>query len=113
MVSYLPETLYEHAHKPRIMKHWEKLDLQEEIFDEVDWDANKQALKSTPIWRCHCLSKKELGMCGVGKMMKTSGHQDSDACPKCREPETTPYVFACKDEGAVHIFHDSSAMMEE
>ncbi len=52
-------------------------------------------------------------MCGVGKMMKIWGHQDSDACPRCGEPETAAHVWACRDEGEVQAFHDSAATMEE
>ncbi len=45
--------------------------------------------------------------------MKIWGHQDLDACPRCGDPEITAHILACKDEGAVWLFHDSVEMMGE
>ncbi len=88
VTSNLHENLYDRVHKPRIMKRWEKQGLLEGVLDQVDWEANEQALQLTPILQRHWLSKPISGMCGVGKMMKIWGHQQSNACPCCGEPDS-------------------------
>ncbi len=84
-----------------MLKHWEKWDLTNDLPYKVHWDANKQALQSTPILQQHWLSKKTSGMCGLWKMMKIWGHWDSNACPCLGESETTAHVLSCPDKGVV------------
>ncbi len=50
-----------------MLKWWEERGFIEEMSDNVDLEANEQALYTMPILRRRWFTKQVLGMCGVGK----------------------------------------------
>ena len=68
LIQYLRESI----EGGKVAEYWickRKRMIEQEYF-QVDWEANKAAMKAVPVSRRHWVSKFESGMCGTGKMMK-------------------------------------------
>ena len=79
-----------------------------ENFGDVDWDANKIAMKSVSNTRRQWVTKFQAGLCGTGRMMKRWKQRVIDNCPRCgAENETTTHVLQCQSESATAIWNKS------
>ncbi len=52
-------------------------------------------------------------MCGVGKMMKIWGKQETNKCPRCGEWETVEHVLQCHNLDAIQRFHNLMESLDE
>ncbi len=52
-------------------------------------------------------------MCGVGKMVKVWGNQDTDQCPRCEEHKMVAHILACKAPSTIQQFQDSVEKLDE
>jgi hypothetical protein len=66
----------------------------------VNWGAIGEALKGMPRAQQHFITKKTVGICGVGKWMKRWGKWEDDKCPRCGRPEPAEHVTLCRGQGA-------------
>jgi hypothetical protein len=97
ITSNLRETLREACALPRALSYWERKNRFGILGTaEIDWDALGGAMKTTPTSRQHWVSKTISGFCATGRMMQRRRERDSDACPRCGEPETVQHIWKCK-----------------
>jgi hypothetical protein len=52
-------------------------------------------MKEAKLARRTFIKKHSMGMCGVRKFMKHWGERDTDACPRCGEPEDVSHAWKC------------------
>lgn len=62
---------------------------------DIDWDSFGAAMKAIPTARQHWISKTITGFCATGRMMRRRRERETDACPRCGEPEDVEHVWCC------------------
>ena len=63
---------------------------------QVDWEASRLAIKSSPVSRRHLMTKFKYGMCGTGEMIKIWKQRLVNNCPRCgKAKETTTHILKC------------------
>ena len=82
-------------------------------FLDVDWNANKIAMKSLTNSRRQWVTKFESGICGTGRMMKLWKQRVIDNCPRCGAPnENTTHVLQCISDSTSVIWENSLGALE-
>jgi hypothetical protein len=61
----------------------------------IDWESFGVAMLSSPMNRQHWISKSVSGFCSTGKMMVRRKERETDACPRCGNPEDVEHVWRC------------------
>ena len=76
----------------KVAEYWiyKRKRMTEQGYFQVDWEANKDAMKAVKVSRRHWVSKFESGMCGSGKIMKIWKQRLVDNCPRCNALCETP-----------------------
>ena len=75
--------------------------MTEEGYFQVDWEANKLAMKESRIVRRHWITKFESGWCGTGTMMKMWKQRLVSNCPRCyAKNESTTHILQCNSTAA-------------
>ncbi len=74
---------------PKLQDHWEqKDDVTPSNWKDINWKANKKALKEQPRGTQRWFAKHITRQCGVGKMMGPERRKEwnHDNCPRCGRP---------------------------
>jgi hypothetical protein len=71
----------------------------------VDWQTIGCSMKQIPRARRTFIMKHTSGMCGVGKYIQRWKEWDTDACPRCGQPEDSIHVWMCKGPGTEEIWN--------
>ena len=111
----LMEYLRENIKAEEAYDYWveHKKRLSKNGFLDVDWNANKKAMKSVKNSRRQWVTKFESGICGTGRMMKIWKQRVIDNCPRCGKPnETTTHVLQCNSETATAIWEVALSDLE-
>ncbi len=92
--------------------------IEPELFDSVDWDANRDALNNAPVLFSLWATKHVSGFCGVGRKMHQRGEWENAKCHSCEEEsETTFHLYVCPHEDRVDAWTEAvdgfEAWMEE
>jgi hypothetical protein len=75
--------------------------------NNIDWQANHTAIKTLIVSRRHWVTKHVSGHCGTGKMMVRWKQRESDACPRCNEPEDASHIWLCKNPELITVWNES------
>ena len=75
--------------------------------NNIDWQANHTAIKTLIVSRRHWVTKHVSGHCGTGKMMVRWKQRESDACPRCNEPEDASHIWLCKHPESITVWRES------
>ena len=116
VTNHLSQYLRESIEGTGVAEYWihKKKRFSEEGYFQVDWDANKEAMKSVPVSRRHWVTKFESGMCGTGRMMKIWKQRLLDNCPRCGAPNETPqHILTCTSDAAIGVWNQSMEKLEE
>jgi hypothetical protein len=96
IVSNMRQELRLACNTPPALEYWRRKDRFGSVPpEEIDWDTLGHAMASLPIQRQHWISKTTTGFCSTGRMMVRRKERESDACPRCGEPEDIVHVWQC------------------
>jgi hypothetical protein len=80
--------------------------------EHIHWEALGKAMSESKLARRTFITKHATGMCGVGKFMKRWGERDTDACPRCGEPEDASHVWKCSQAQAQDVWDTSLGKLD-
>lgn len=111
-----PTDVILHSIHRNSMKEWlarpEHLRLTAEGFEEVDWEAVRDAMLSFPQLFQMWASKHMAHFCAVGRMMRNWGFWDHDRCPCCHQPdETTTHILLCRFPGMTDNYNNQAELI--
>lgn len=94
--------VHERTNAKPIREYWQKKhNWTDEIFDDINWPAAKQARKELPMGQRRWHSKFATSHCATGRMMKRRKQWAHDRCPRCgATDEDTKHVCLCPDSDA-------------
>jgi hypothetical protein len=96
IVSNMRQELRTLCNTPPAMEYWRMKDRFGSVPpEEIDWDSLGHAMSSLPTQRQHWISKTVSGFCSTGRMMLRRKERETDACPRCGEPEDIVHVWQC------------------
>jgi hypothetical protein len=81
--------------------------------DKVDWEATKRAMQSVKVSRRHWVVQKISGFAATGRMMLRQKERETDACPRCGEPENAIHVLRCQQPEAQTVWNQAIDTLEE
>jgi len=89
--------IYSRLHTVDIKAYWQrKHAINDENWNNIHWEASKQALKAQPLGLQRWFAKHSTGHCAVGRMMLLRREWNHSRCPQCGEAnETTLHVLRC------------------
>jgi hypothetical protein len=97
LVSNMRQELRHACNVPPALDHWRKKNRFGQFIPEaIDWDSFGMAITSIPTPRKHWICKTVSGFCSTGRMMKRRKERETDACPRCGEPEDVEHVWRCQ-----------------
>ena len=99
MIQYLRESI----EGGKVAEYWicKKKVILEQGYFLVDWEANKLAMKASPVARRYWVTKFESGIYGKGEMMKMWKQRLVNNCPRCGATnETTTHILKCRSKTA-------------
>ena len=112
LIQYMRESI----EGGKVAEYWiyKRNRMTEQGYFQVDWEANKDAMKAVKVSRRHWVSKFESGMCGSGKMMKIWKQRLVDNCPRCNAPcETPSHIIKCPSSSANVTWNKSMVKLTE
>jgi hypothetical protein len=96
IVSNMRQELRTLCNTPPAMEYWRRKDRFGSVPpEEIDWDSLGHAMASLPTQRQHWISKTVSRFCSTGRMMLRQKERETDACPRCGEPEDIVHVWRC------------------
>eukprot|EP00956_Cyclotella_meneghiniana_P029937 scaffold74185_cov36-Cyclotella_meneghiniana.AAC.1 len=82
-------------------------------FDQVDWEARDQALKSKPDMFKTWLAKQTSTFCATGLNMVRSFDSEMSECPNCGAPdEQASHLLHCPDPGRCDHFLEGKIALD-
>ena len=116
LCKHLLGSLRESIQVSDALEYWvtQKQRFTNATFVDVDWKANKMAMKSVSSSRRHWVTKFQAGICGTGRMMKRWNQRVISNCPRCGMPdETTTHVLLCRCDSTEEIWKTSKISLEK
>ena len=93
VVSCMTQSIQELLAIKRAEAYWEKKHGLRQA-QNIDWSGIASVTR-TAYKKRRWISKHACGFCAVGKMAVRMKLRESDACPRCGEPETAEHVWIC------------------
>jgi len=114
LVNDLDSKLYDIMHSTEVENYWtRKGKFPEQLASHIHWEAIEKAMKTSSLARRTFITKHATGMCGVGKFMKRWGKRDTNACPRCGEPENAAHVWICPHPQADEVWSLSLKKLDD
>ena len=88
------DDLYNDIMSPALQAHWRhRRNIPDTI--SLDWTAAGEALKTQRLYHRLMIPKWLAGYMPTGQVLQRRGVSDSDACPRCGQPEDTSHIVTC------------------
>jgi hypothetical protein len=102
------DNLYAGLFGPRTLNYWQDKDDMPSDPGEVMWEESRLARKRMPFGSRRIDAKVLSNCCGFALTLQKRRHQDSSACPLCKQPgEDRDHILTCTDKRAVQFFEES------
>jgi hypothetical protein len=102
------DNLYAGLFGPRTLKYWQDKDDIPTDQTKILWEESRLARKRMPFGSRRIDAKVLSNACGFALTLKKPPHQDSSACPLCKQPgEDRDHLLTCTDTRVEKHFDES------